>query len=93
MTPPDERLSVGQWTARWLDGLGSSLLYGSYLGGGDTDYAFGIAPGSREAHAFTYLDFEDAAKGFSTPSRSSSRTGRLTVPSKPGGLTVSACGS
>ena len=25
---------------------------------------FGIAPGTREAHAFTYLDFERAAKAY-----------------------------
>jgi len=45
-------------------GLGSAAGKAPHLVGAAALRAFGIAPGSREAHAFTYLDFVDAAKRY-----------------------------
>ncbi|MFZ5524437.1 MAG: thiosulfohydrolase SoxB [Pseudomonadota bacterium] len=42
-------------------GLGQSLNKAPHLVGEKLLKAFGIRPGTREAHAFTYLDFENAA--------------------------------
>jgi len=42
-------------------GLGQSMNRPPHLVGEKLLKAFGIRPGTREAHAFTYLDFENAA--------------------------------
>lgn len=45
-------------------GLGQSLNKAPHLVGEKLLKAFGIRPGTREAHAFTYLDFENAARTY-----------------------------
>jgi len=45
-------------------GLGSAAGRVPHLVGEHLLKAFGIKPGSREAHAFTYLDFEQAARTY-----------------------------
>jgi sulfur-oxidizing protein SoxB len=45
-------------------GLGQSLNRAPHLVGEKLLKAFGIRPGTREAHAFTYLDFENAARTY-----------------------------
>ena len=45
-------------------GFGEQLGKAPHLVGEHLLKAFGIAPGSRDAHAFTYLDFEAAAKTY-----------------------------
>ena len=45
-------------------GLGQSLNKAPHLVGEKLLKAFSIKPGTREAHAFTYLDFENAARTF-----------------------------
>ncbi len=45
-------------------GLGLSLNRAPHLVGEKLLKAFGIRPGTREAHAFTYLDFENAARTY-----------------------------
>jgi S-sulfosulfanyl-L-cysteine sulfohydrolase len=45
-------------------GLGSASGRAPHLVGESLLKQFGIAPNSREAHAFTYLDFESAAKTY-----------------------------
>src|SRR5688572_31708783 len=50
---PNVNLGVGEARGRPPHLVGEHLLK-----------AYGIKPGSREAHAFTYLDFERAAKTY-----------------------------
>ena len=45
-------------------GFGQAAGKAPHLVGAHLLKAFGIAPNSREAHAFTYLDFERAARAF-----------------------------
>jgi S-sulfosulfanyl-L-cysteine sulfohydrolase len=45
-------------------GVASALGKAPHLVGEYLLKSFGIAPGSRDAHAFTYLDFEQAAKTY-----------------------------
>jgi len=45
-------------------GLGQSLNKAPHLVGEKLLKSFGIRPGTREAHAFTYLDFENAARTY-----------------------------
>ncbi len=45
-------------------GLGGSLNKAPHLVGENLLKSFGIRPGTREAHAFTYLDFENAARTY-----------------------------
>ena len=45
-------------------GIGSMLGRPPHIVGEAFLKRFGIAPGSREAHAFTYLDFEEGAKRY-----------------------------
>jgi sulfur-oxidizing protein SoxB len=45
-------------------GLGQSRNRAPHLVGEKLLKAFGIRPGTREAHAFTYLDFENAARTY-----------------------------
>jgi len=45
-------------------GLSDSLNRPPHLVGENLLKAFGIRPGTREAHAFTYLDFADAARTY-----------------------------
>jgi len=45
-------------------GVGAAAGRPPHLVGEHLLQAFGIAPGSREAHAFTYLDFERAARTY-----------------------------
>ena len=45
-------------------GIGGALGRAPHLVGEHLLKAFGIKPGSREAHAFTYLDFAQAAKTY-----------------------------
>ena len=45
-------------------GFGDQLGKAPHLVGEHLLKTFGIAPGSRDAHAFTYLDFEAAAKTY-----------------------------
>jgi sulfur-oxidizing protein SoxB len=52
---PSVNLGVGAARGRPPHVVGDALLR-----------TFGIAPGTRDAHAFTYLDFDEAAKRFGT---------------------------
>ena len=45
-------------------GLGDSLNRAPHLVGENLLKSFGIKPGTREAHAFTFLDFENAARTY-----------------------------